>query len=196
MTGKKIGVLASAAALAIGALIASDCGLRAQSGWIGQERKKSETTQPFLANWVFPTKFQVRLQAQRIVDRAEEVDSQDSRASLFFQAVELLKDKDDAEQRAYLLRRVCDECPDSLRSAEAWSLRLRAKLGDKPPSDPAGEVTQLIACIQRFGVGDGKVSPASIQECVKAMEGPFPDRAKSLQSALDAATPKQEEPPK
>lgn len=192
MTGRKIGVLASIGVLAVGALVTADWGMRSQSGWIGQERKKSDNTQPFLANWVFPSKFQVRLQAQRLVDRAEEVDSQNNRASLFFQAIELLKGKEDTEQRTYLIRRVCDECPDTPRCVDAWSLRLREKLDDTPPSDPTDEFAQLIQYIQRFGVGEDKVSAKVIQEAVKALETPFPDKAKTLQAALDAATPKKE----
>lgn len=174
----------------MGVLVLSDWGLRAQSGWIGRDRQKTDASQPFLANWVFPSKFQSRLQAKKIIGRAEDADSQDQRASLFFQAYELLRDKEDARQRAEILTRVCDECPDTPRCAEAWSLRLRAQLDKKPPVRPSDEMKRLVELIRRFGVGKKKISPNVVQDAVKALKKPYPDDAKTLQSALDAATPK------
>jgi hypothetical protein len=189
VTGKKIAVLSTAAALSLIALLVADWGLRTNSGWIGQERKKSEASQPFLANWVFPTKFQLRLQAQKIVDHAEEVDSQDARAALFFQAIDLLKDKDDAEGRAYLLNRICNECPDSPRCADAWVVRIREKIQTTPTSAPTDEINQLIACIQRLGVGEGKITAKTVEDLAVSMDATFPESAKALRDALTAATP-------
>jgi len=194
VTGKKIAVLSTAAALSLVALLVSDWQLRSKSGWIGQERKKGDASQPFLANWVFPTKFQLRLQAQKIVDRADETESQDMKAALFFQAIDLLKDKDDAEARAYLLSRICNECPDSPRCADAWLVRIHECLQANPTVAPAEEIAQLIACIQRIGVGEGKITAKPIEDLAASMDAPFPEQAKALRNALPAAPPPPEPP--
>jgi hypothetical protein len=191
VTGKKTGVLICMAVTAFAALILCDWGLRAQNRWY--ERKevgKANTRQPFLAELICPSPKQAYFQAMEIVDYAEESDSQYARADFYFQAIGLLKDRDNAEYRLSLLRRVRDECPDIPRSSEAWALLIRAKLDEKPSADPAGDVARLVECIRRFGVGEENVSDKVVQDAVKALQKPFPKQAETLQSALDAAKAK------
>ncbi|MBN1554022.1 MAG: hypothetical protein JXA11_04700 [Phycisphaerae bacterium] len=190
MTGKKIALLISAGVLAMVILAVSDKMLRAKSGWVGRDRKKSDTAQPFLANWVFPTRYQTRLQAQEIVDRADQEDSQDRRASLLLQAADMLKDKDDSERRMHYLMRVCEECPDTPRTADAWVQRMQMNLAEKPTQSPSQAVEELLRLMKQFGVGNKQVSSKLIQDTIKSLEKSYPDEAKKLQSALDAATPK------
>lgn len=178
------------AVLAMGTLGVSDWLLRGRTLWVGQERKKGEGDQPFLANVVFSPRYQARYRAQAIADRAESIESQNQRAALLLQAAGQFKEKEDAPLRLHYLRRACEECPDAPRTAEAWLLRLRARLAETPPTLPGEEIDALRRMIQRFGLGEGegRIPPSLVKEAADALSTPFPDAAKPLRDAWSAAT--------
>ncbi|MBN1941942.1 MAG: hypothetical protein JW849_01495 [Phycisphaerae bacterium] len=194
MTKKKVGTLAVAAVLVMGVLVVADKILRTNTVWIGREQKTTGTAQPFLSNWVFPAPYQAQLSAKETADLAEKIESQPKRAVLLLQAVDLLKDKDQAELRMYYLRRICEECPDAPQSAKAWSRQIQEKLARQPPQHPGRDVGGLVGVILRFGVGEGEenISPETVKKTIEALQKSFPAEAKTLQSALDAATAKPE----
>lgn len=189
MSAKKTGALLSAAVLSIAVLFAADQRLRSMSGWIGADSANGKSGKPFLADVVFASKYRMRLRAKNIVRQAEDVESRPARADLYFRAIDLLKEKENAKQRDELLERICNECPDAPQTAEAWTMRLMNKLAQKPPADPGREVNELVRLLKRFGVGKDAISPRPIQNAIASLKKTFPSQAEILQSALESVAP-------
>ena len=187
MTGRQIAILVLLAGLALSVLVAADYGLRAKTGWAGLKHKKKIEMRPFLADRLFPSRYEERYQAGQLEDKAEDADFAHQRAKFLLQAVEILKDKENRKERLRLLHRVIHECSESPLSAEALARLILEKTSLTPPRNPVNEVKQLIAAIETFGVGKNKIPPRFIQNAIKALKKSFPADAQALQNAFDKA---------